>query len=303
MTHTPARPGLFVISAVFAALALAAPGWAAQRTPAPASGRPAAEQGRAESVPVGQLDEPGAEQTRRQLNELFERYPPSLARVLKLDPSLMDNTAYLAPYAGLSAFLGTHPEIKRNPEYFLEGVNVYEYEYWNTPERRRREEMLAVLAGCAVFVVFLVVTSVIVWVIRTIVATRRWNRISKIQFEVHNKLLDRFTSNEDLLAYVQTPPGRKFLEFTPIPLQEAARSISAPFSRILWSVQAGVVLAVAGGGLLYVSGRFIDEPAQFFMVVGVLALALGTGFIISAIAAYGLSRKLGLLDPPTADHA
>ena len=46
---------------------------------------------------------------------------------------------------------------------------------------------------------------------------RRWSRLSKIQTDVHNKLLDRFTSNEDLLAYIQTPVGRKFLESAPIP--------------------------------------------------------------------------------------
>jgi hypothetical protein len=227
-----------------------------------------------------------------------------LGRVLKLDPSLMNNSGYLAPYPALSAFLAQHPEIARNPEFFLERVNT-NGDYYSSPARQRREEMLAVLAGFAFFLVFLVVTSVIVWFVRMIIATRRWNRLSKVQFDVHNKLLDRFTSNEDLLAYVQTPAGKRFLESAPIPLQDDAPSISAPFSRILWSVQAGVVLAIAGGGLLYVSSRFIDEPAEFFMVVGVLTLSLGGGFIVSAIAAYVLSRKLGLLDshPPAADHA
>ncbi len=302
MTNSPVRPGLVVVFAVAAALALVVPALAAQRTPAPSSGRVSAEQGQVGSVPVTRDEEPGAEQTRQELNDLLDRYPPALGRVLKLDPALMNNAAYLTPYPGLSAFLARHPEISRNPDYFLERINVFPY-YYDTPEGRRRDEMLAVLAGTAGFCVFLVVTSVIIWVIKMIIATRRWNRISKIQFEMHNKLLDRFTSNEDLLAYMQTPAGRKFMESAPIPVQDAPRAMAAPFSRILWSVQAGVVLAMMGGGLLYVSNRFVDEPAQFFVVVGIVALALGAGFIFSAIAAYGLSRKLGLLDPPTADHA
>jgi hypothetical protein len=132
---------------------------------------------------------------------------------------------------------------------------------------------------------------------------RRWNRLSKVQFETHNKLLERFTSNDELLAYVQTPAGRRFLESAPIPLQEAPLSIAAPLSRILWSVQAGIVLAVLGIGLLRVSGRFTDEAAQVFTVAGALMFALGGGFVISAIAAYALSRKLGLLTPPAVDHA
>jgi hypothetical protein len=56
--------------------------------------------------------------------------------------------------------------------------------------------------------------------------------------------------------------------------------------------------------LLIVSGNFAnEEPVMFFMVIGVITLALGGGFIISAIAAYGVSRKLGLLDPVPADNA
>jgi hypothetical protein len=304
MTHTAFRPGFVSVFAAAAVLLLALPGVAAQRQPGPSSGRlTVLEQGQPGSVPLGVRDDADAERTREALNQLLEKYPPALGRVLKLDPSLMNNPGYLAPYPGLAAFLSQHPEITRNPDFFLERVHSPNYIYDNDPARRKREEMLAVLAGFAAFLVFLVVTSVLVWIIRMIVNHRRWNRLSKVQYEVHNKLLDRFTSNEDLLAYVQTPAGKRFLESAPIPLQDEAPMLSAPFSRILWSVQAGVVLTIAGFGLLYVSTRFIDEPAQFFMVIGVLSVALGGGFIVSAAAAYVLSRKLGLLDPPATHHA
>jgi hypothetical protein len=304
MTYTAFRPGFVSVFAAAAVVSLALPGAAAQRQTIPSSGRqPAVEQGQTASAPIGVLDDADAERTRDALNTMLQKYPPALGRVLKLDPSLMNNQGYLAPYPGLAAFLAQHPEILRNPEYFLERVNTPHYEYFNDPSRRKREEMMAVLAGFALFLAFLVVTSVLVWVIRMIVTHRRWNRLSKVQYEVHNKLLDRFTSNEDLLAYVQTPAGKRFLESAPIPLQDEAPTLSAPFSRILWSVQAGVVLAIAGLGLLYVSTRFVEEPAQFFMVIGVLSVALGGGFIVSAAAAYVLSRKLGLLDPPATHHA
>ena len=230
--------------------------------------------------------------------------PPAAAvgRVLKLDPSLMGNPAYLAPYPLLAAFIGQHPEIVHNPGYFLENVNSPNG-YNSDPKWRQREEMLGILAGLAGFIAFLVVTGVIVWVIRMIVTSRRWNKLSKVQYDVHSKLLDRFTTNEDLLAYMQTPAGRRFLESAPIRMPDEPRSMTAPFSRILWSVQAGIVLVLTGIGLLYVSSTLTDEPAQFFMVIGVITLALGGGFIVSAVAAYALSRKLGLLDPVPVDHA
>jgi len=249
------------------------------------------------------IDREGARATREQLEEVLGMYPPALGRVLKLDQSLLGNKDYLAPYPVLGTFLDQHPEVIRNPAYFLENVHGYNSGYDNDPKRRQREEMLGVLAGFAVFIAFLVFTGVVIWIIRLIVAHRRWNRLSKVQYEVHSKLLDRFTSNDDLLAYIQTPAGRRFLESAPLPMQDAPRSMAAPFSRILWSVQAGVVLAITGVGLLWVSTRFLDEPAQFFMVIGILTLALGGGFIISAAAAYVLSRRLGLLDPPAINHA
>jgi hypothetical protein len=302
MTHT-VRQGFVRALATVAVVSLTWPLAAAQRTPTPSSGRQASQGvGQAESAPLVVRDDGRADETRDQLDRIFEKYPPAVGRVLKLDPTLMTNPAYLAPYPQLATFIGQHPEIVHNPGYFLQNVNSSN-DYYMDPKRREREEMLAVLAGVAGFIAFLIITGVIVWLIRMIVTSRRWNKLSKVQYDVHSKLLERFSTNEDLLAYMQTPSGRRFLESAPIRLPDEPRSMMAPFSRILWSVQAGIVLVLTGIGLLYVSATFIDEPAQFFMVIGVVTLSLGGGFIVSAIAAYGLSRKLGLLDPAPVDHA
>lgn len=297
MSRTAVSRGIIVLVAA-AALGVPARSDGAQRTPN-AGTRPAAEAPPPVTIPGNQQT---AEETRDQLDRLFDNYPPAVARVFKLDPSLMNNPAYLAPYPSLAAFLTQHPEIVHNPGYFLEHVNNPNYDN-NDPKRQQRKEMLGVLAGLGVFIAFLVFMGVATWVIRLVVTHRRWNRLSKVQFETHSKILDRFTSNDELLAYVQTPAGRRFLESAPIPVQDLQQTIAAPLSRILWSVQAGIVLVVLGIGLLQVSGRFIDEPEQFLTVTGVITLSLGGGFIVSAIAAYALSRKLGLLDPPAAEHA
>ena len=250
---------------------------------------------------VGDFD---ADQTRQQLYELLGKYPPALGRVLKLDPSLMTSEAYLATYPALAAFLGQHPEIARSPAFFLERISMGGYggEVMDQQSIRRRE-MAEMLAGMAAFVVFLVVTGVIVWVVRTVIDHRRWNRVSKTQFDVHSKLLERMTTNEELLAYIQTPVGRRFLESGPAPLPGEARPVDAPFSRILWSVQVGIVLLTAGAGLMFLSMRVASDLAVFFTVFGVVTLALGVGFIASGAAAYGLSKRLGLLGRNDVDHA
>jgi hypothetical protein len=136
-------------------------------------------------------------------------------------------------------------------------------------------------------------------VIKTLIEQRRWSRLSKIQTEVHNKLLDRFSANEDLLAYIQTPAGRRFLESAPIPL-ESPRSIGAPLGRILWSAQAGAVLSVLGLGVVLVSQNTFEEVGAPLGAFGWVIFALGLGFVVSAVLAYMLTRRFGLIADPNA---
>lgn len=90
---------------------------------------------------------------------------------------------------------------------------------------------------------------------------KRWNRLPKTQAELHNKILDNFGTTSELLEYVKTPAGTKFLESAPIPLHEQTVTPNAPLARVLWSVQIGVIASVGALGMLLVSDRF--EPLSF----------------------------------------
>ncbi|HNY39517.1 MAG TPA: hypothetical protein PKJ41_03950 [Bryobacteraceae bacterium] len=241
--------------------------------------------------------EPDANRTREELNELLHRHAPALRRILALDPTLLNNQAYLASYPGLPEFLAAHPDIARNPSFYLGSGDE--------PRRDAGEQVLDiwqnVLGGMAAFLGFGIAIGLLTWLIRTLIDYRRWSRLSKVQAEVHTKLLDRFSSNEELMAYIQSPAGAKFLESSPIKLDPGPRSLGAPLGRILWSLQGGVVLVSAGIGLWFISARVGPEAAQAIQSFGVLALALGMGFVVSAIISYGVARKLGLIDP--APHA
>jgi hypothetical protein len=156
------------------------------------------------------------------------------------------------------------------------------------------------MEGLSIFAVLILVTGVLTWLIRTLIEHRRWSRISKVQADVHNKLMDRFTANEDLLAYIRTPAGKRFLESAPIAIDGTPRAVSAPVGRILWSVQVGLVLAAAGFGLQYVSHSIEKTVSQPLFAMGVLALSIGIGFVVSAIVSYALSRRLGLWETAAA---
>jgi len=240
-----------------------------------------------------------ARETRDRLRELLDQYPPSLAQVLRLDPSLVSRSEYVAPYPRLAAFLAQHPEVAHNPVFFLGDAR------FNVPDARGRTfDMLeGILAGVAGLTVFATVVGLIVWVVRSVISYRSWKHIVKIQTEAHTKIFDRLGSNEDLMAYIQSPAGQRFLTSTSTAVEVAPRSVGAPVGRILWSVQAGTVITVAGVGLFVASGLVIDEVAQVLHVISVLGIAIGLGFVASALVAYALSHRLGLLESPRTSHA
>jgi hypothetical protein len=236
-----------------------------------------------------------AENVRQQMQELLRRHPPSLRQVVVLDPTLLTNDDYLAPYPELAAYLAQHPEVAHHPSFYI-GSPAEPAGEWD-PRQAAFRMWEDLQQGLLIILVFSTVTGVLVWLIRTLVDHRRWLRLMRVQTETHAKLLDRLTSQEDLLAYMQSPAGRRFLEATPITVDAAARPMGAPFSRVLWSMQAGVVLAVTGLGLLLVSRTAIPEIAPGLSGIGVLTVALGIGFVLSALVAYALSRRMGLLSP------
>ena len=242
--------------------------------------------------------EPDAEQTRARFRELLDRHPPQVARVLKLDPRLFQNAEYLAAHPAIARFIAEHPEVPHSPGYYLDTIYVPGDQRPQTASERIWSdaiEFFAVIFG------FSLAAGVLAWIIRTFVQHRRWSRLARLQADVHTKLMDRFGSNEDLLAYVQTPAGKRFLEASPFPLEEPPRPAAPAASRILWPLQIGLVLLCGGIGFQVVSAGADKDVAQPLFAMGVLALSVGTGFIVSAIASVVVSRKLASwMQPGTA---
>lgn len=284
-----------IVIAALTSLSLATGASAAQRQPAPTA--EAAPRDRTAVSTVLQMD---ADETRRALEEVLKQYPPSLPRVLRLDPTLLSNETYLEPYPQLEVFLKQHPEVAHNPGFFLSQYGENNGYYRETPQDRAINMWRETIQGFTIASVVLAIVSGLVWLIKTLVDHRRWSRLSKIQTEVHNKVLDRMQSNEDLLAYIQTPAGKRFLESAPIPM-ESPRSIGAPLGRILWSAQAGAVLTVLGIGIAIVSQNTLEEVAAPLAVMGAIVIALGIGFLVSSGLAFMLTRRFGLLNGPSAE--
>src|SRR5215475_4066183 len=99
-------------------------------------------EGRGARGPQGRpevAEDANAPQTMERLQELLQQYPPSLGKVLALDPTLLTDSAYLQPYPQLATLLAQHPEIAHNPSYFFEpqyrDLSRRQYDY-NEPRRQ-----------------------------------------------------------------------------------------------------------------------------------------------------------------------
>jgi len=243
-------------------------------------------------------------ETREQLMS-YLRMSPTLATVMASDPSLLANQEYIARNnPELARFLEAHPEVAKNPDFYLfaditashgRRVDALQRKLW--PDRFQDngesiKDFLGILVGS---LGFLVVLGSFLWLIRTLIDNRRWGRIFKMQSEVHGKLIERFSTNEELLGYMGTDAGKRFLEAAPIPVDfDRDRRVPAVLSRVLLPLQAGVVLTLLGAGLLGLR-HSLPEVASPLLVFGMIVLMPGIGLVLSAGITWVLAGRLGLM--------
>lgn len=241
---------------------------------------------------------PNAHDTRQSLNALLDQHPPSLREVLQIDPMLLKNSDYLAMYPALAAFLQQHPEIGHNPEFFL-GASRLSERNTSSPQLEVARGLRDFAQFAGVLLIILTITTGVVLLVRAAAEHRRWQRASKAQAELNNKIIDRFAASNELLAYLESPHG-KALTALVAPGPAAARGIDAPLGRIFGSLQAGSVLMFAGAGLLFISNRLRDDwssVAPGIFAIGTVVLMIGLGFLASSGISFVLSRRLGLVPP------
>jgi uncharacterized membrane protein len=136
------------------------------------------------------------------------------------------------------------------------------------------------------------------WIFWVVSSNKRRRRIAEIQRDIHAKLFEKFGTSQELIEYLKTDAGSKFLD-------SATIEQTKPFGRVLGSIQAGLILLLLGVAMFFVRltmpsvGWSPVEEAQTahgFLAVSFLLLALGLGFLASAAASYKLSKNWGLFD-------
>jgi hypothetical protein len=131
------------------------------------------------------------------------------------------------------------------------------------------------------------------WAVWVIAVNIRRSRSSKQIAELHSRLLDRFTGNPDLIAFLEGESGRRYFEALEC-------DVRAPLNRVLNGIQLGIVLVLLGIALVVVRNTQIsDAPAAArngLLLIGVPAVAVGAGFLVSSAISHRLIKSWGLLD-------
>jgi len=279
---------------------------AAQSHPANPA-RPAAAPPVAEHAPVP--SDKDVASTQRQLIELL-RLSPTLTTVVSHDPSLLADQDYVSRNnPQLAEFLAAHPEVARNPDFYLfthmhpeDGSpdQALEREVWPEvyrPQYRHNgfDDLMSNMPPLLAFACFL---AAAIWVTRLILDNRRWSRTFKLQSEVHGRLIDKFSSNQELAGYMETEAGKRFLEAAPIPLHaDEGQRMPNAVARVLTPIQIGVVMVLLGAGFISLRHAGVDYDVPM-LILGVVTLMPGIGFILSAGITWLLATRLGLM-PPT----
>ena len=140
-------------------------------------------------------------------------------------------------------------------------------------------------------VIFPILFGLFGFVVWMIFSTIRHYKTTKLQAGLQTKLLEKFGSGQELLAYVQSDAGKRFLE-------SLTMEQRTPYKRILGAAQVRVILVLLSFAFLFLRGR-VAGAEEGFLVFGTLTLSLGVGFGLSAAISYYLSKSFGLLTEST----
>ena len=93
--------------------------------------------------------------------------------------------------------------------------------------------------------------------------------------ELHTRLLDKFSSAKEVVEFLQTPGGAQFVDSISSDREE-------PANGILRSTHRGIILVMVATGCLFLNWYYRDSRDNPLLVIGVILICLGVGFLVSA---------------------
>jgi hypothetical protein len=130
------------------------------------------------------------------------------------------------------------------------------------------------------------------WIIWVIVDGLRRASQTRHAAQFQGRLLERLGSAHEFSEFLATDAGAKLLA------SQTVDSGRSPHGRILTAVQSGLVLLVLGVAIFIFVQRVPlgDEAPESLAFAATVATAIGIGLLLSSLASYLLSRRMGLLN-------
>lgn len=138
-----------------------------------------------------------------------------------------------------------------------------------------------------IFFMFLGVPYILGWIYRTSLQHKQFMKIVQLKADMNARLLDRLGSDPQALEFLKSDAQKHLFDVkAPEPRMPSA------YSRMLTSVQLAAVLLSAGIGCLWFRGYLYEGSSDqtAFLFFGILGVAMGIGSLLSAIAAFVVSR-------------
>lgn len=130
----------------------------------------------------------------------------------------------------------------------------------------------------------------VAYIIKNVVTAIQRSKRDRYLSEVSSKLVDKLGTGPDVMSFAQSDAYQKLLG-------EQPTGHGQYVSRILNSVQAGLVLLCGGIGLLVAASFGGNSEDQLGMrVAGSIVIAVGLGMALSAGWSYLLLKKWGFLN-------
>jgi hypothetical protein len=137
----------------------------------------------------------------------------------------------------------------------------------------------------SLMIVFCVLAIATAWVIGTIASNIRRTRVARYTADVCSRLLDRFGTSQELIAYLESDAGRNLLQSLTMDRREPAG----------WNtnaIQVGMVLLLFGLSLVGVrAAEHEDSIRRALLISGVPVAAVGAGFLLSALLSHRLCQE------------
>jgi hypothetical protein len=143
-----------------------------------------------------------------------------------------------------------------------------------------------IMIGVVMVTLFISAAYMIISIVNSIRRSKR----DRYTAEVSAKVVEKLGTGPDMMAFVNSDAYKNLLGGEPVDHRGAYAT------RILNTLQGGMVLLFAGGGMFFVATFVGDrDGVAFLRVTGGILVAVGIGLAVSAGWSYALLKRWGLL--------